>query len=30
MGHAIVASAQPGMDRMRKVSIIPRDVGALD
>jgi cell division protease FtsH len=29
MGHAIVATALPGMDPVHKVSIIPRGVGAL-
>jgi cell division protease FtsH len=29
MGHAIVASALPGMDPVHKISIIPRGVGAL-
>ena len=29
MGHALVASALPGMDPVHKVSIIPRGVGAL-
>jgi cell division protease FtsH len=29
MGHAIVASALPGMDPVHKVSMIPRGVGAL-
>lgn len=29
MGHAIVATALPGMDSVHKISIIPRDVGAL-
>ncbi|MGE3774606.1 MAG: ATP-dependent zinc metalloprotease FtsH [Gammaproteobacteria bacterium] len=29
MGHALVASALPGMDPVQKVSIIPRGVGAL-
>jgi cell division protease FtsH len=29
MGHAIVATALPGMDPVQKVSIIPRGVGAL-
>jgi cell division protease FtsH len=29
MGHAIVASALPGMDPIHKVSMIPRGVGAL-
>jgi len=30
MGHAIVATALPGMDPVHKVSMIPRGVGALD
>ncbi len=29
MGHAILASALPGSDRVHKISIIPRGVGAL-
>ncbi|HYQ39725.1 MAG TPA: AAA family ATPase, partial [Pseudomonas sp.] len=29
MGHALVASALPGMDPVHKVSIIPRSIGAL-
>jgi cell division protease FtsH len=29
MGHAIVATALPGMDPVHKVSMIPRGVGAL-
>jgi cell division protease FtsH len=29
MGHAIVATALPGMDPVHKISIIPRGVGAL-
>lgn len=29
MGHALVASALPGMDPVHKVSIIPRSLGAL-
>jgi cell division protease FtsH len=29
MGHALVASALPGMDPVHKVSIIPRGIGAL-
>lgn len=29
LGHALVALALPGMDRVHKVSIIPRGVGAL-
>ncbi len=29
MGHALVALAQPGMDPVHKVSIIPRGIGAL-
>lgn len=29
MGHALVAMALPGMDRVHKVSIIPRGIGAL-
>jgi cell division protease FtsH len=29
MGHALVASALPGMDPVHKISIIPRGVGAL-
>jgi cell division protease FtsH len=29
MGHALVASALPGVDAVHKVSIIPRGVGAL-
>ncbi len=29
MGHALVATALPGMDPVQKVSIIPRGVGAL-
>jgi cell division protease FtsH len=29
MGHALVAAALPGVDRVHKVSIIPRGVGAL-
>jgi cell division protease FtsH len=29
MGHAIVASALPGTDKVHKVSIIPRGIGAL-
>jgi cell division protease FtsH len=29
MGHALVALAQPGVDRVHKVSIIPRGIGAL-
>jgi cell division protease FtsH len=29
MGHAIVAMALPGMDPIKKVSIIPRGIGAL-
>jgi len=30
MGHALVALILPGVDRVQKVSIIPRGVGALD
>jgi cell division protease FtsH len=29
MGHALVALLLPGIDRVQKVSIIPRGVGAL-
>ena len=29
MGHALVALAQPGMDTVHKVSIIPRGIGSL-
>ncbi len=29
MGHALVAMALPGMDKVHKVSIIPRGIGAL-
>ena len=29
MGHALVAMVLPGMDRVHKVSIIPRGIGAL-
>ena len=29
MGHALVAAAYPGMDKVHKVSIIPRGIGAL-
>ena len=29
MGHALVASALPGVDAVHKVSIIPRGIGAL-
>jgi cell division protease FtsH len=29
MGHALVAAAQPGVDPVHKVSVIPRGVGAL-
>jgi cell division protease FtsH len=29
MGHALAATALPGMDPVRKVSIIPRSIGAL-
>jgi len=29
MGHALVASVLPGVDRVQKISIIPRGIGAL-
>ncbi len=29
LGHALVASALPGVDPVHKVSIIPRGIGAL-
>jgi cell division protease FtsH len=29
MGHALVASAVPGADRVHKISVIPRGIGAL-
>jgi len=29
MGHALIASVLPGVDRVQKISIIPRGIGAL-
>jgi len=29
MGHALVALSLPGVDRVHKISIIPRGIGAL-